>query len=49
MTSNAKNPLKTGQRCIICYAWEIYLSNDKSPKFVKIEHENYCPDYKRKK
>lgn len=44
---NAKNPNKTGQRCIICGSWEIRAPTIKNPNFTKIEHETYCPDYKR--
>lgn len=38
MSKGAKHPDKTGQRCLVCYAWEIKI-NDK----VKIEHEDHCP------
>lgn len=47
MSKGAKNPNKTGQRCILCYAWWYKLENPKpnGPK-EKIDHESYCPDYK---
>lgn len=48
MSKGANNPNKTGQRCILCYAWEVPIENPKQrgPQ-TKIDHETYCPDYKR--
>jgi hypothetical protein len=46
---NAKHPNRTGQRCIICYAWEIQAKPKTAHNREKllIEHETYCPDYQQ--
>lgn len=44
---NAKNPNKTGLRCIICYAWEIKVPTRDKPNLTRTDHETYCPDYQR--
>lgn len=46
---NAKNPNRTGMRCIICYAWEIKTPTISKPNLTSLEHESYCPDYNTKK
>lgn len=50
MSKGAKNPNRTGMRCIICYAYEFYTdtSNGKNQKKAKVktDHETYCPDYR---
>lgn len=43
MSKGAKNPDKTGMRCLICYAWEVKVDGEN-----KIEHEESCPDRYRR-
>lgn len=38
MSKGAKNPDRTGQRCIVCYAWEVRTEDGST----KITHEGHC-------
>jgi hypothetical protein len=49
---NAKHVDKTGQRCIICYSWEIRVGPKTTASgkpthnpSTRIDHELYCPDF----
>lgn len=47
MAKGAKNPDKTGMRCLVCYSWEVKTKDKDGKEGFYIDHEKYCPSYTR--